>query len=141
MNVSQLIENRITELGDWRGKRMAQLRKLIRDASPELVEEWKWDTPVWSSNGNVVAIGAFKDHIKLNFFRGATLDDPHHLFNSGLEAKTSRTIDLSESDQIDEAALRELVRSAVAANHVKSKPAKPKAKAAPTKKASASRKK
>jgi hypothetical protein len=116
MKASQLIANYITELADWRGDMLARLRKLILEADPDLAEEWKWDTPVWSRKGNVVAFGAFKDHVKLNFFKGASLSDPHGLFNAGLEAKASRGIDIHAGDDIDEAALSELVRAAVAHN-------------------------
>jgi hypothetical protein len=122
---SQHIDRRIEELDDWRGKLLARLRKIILKAAPELVEEWKWDTPVWSHNGNVVAAGAFQDHLKLNFFKGAQLEDPHGLFNAGLDAKATRAIDLFEGDKVDETALRDLVRAAVALNGKKSKPAKP----------------
>jgi hypothetical protein len=121
---SQHIDRRIEELGDWRGKLLAGLRKIILKAAPELVEEWKWDTPVWSHNGNVVAAGAFQDHLKLNFFKGAQLEDPHGLFNAGLDAKATRAIDLYEGDKVDEAALRDLVRAAVTLNGSKAKPAK-----------------
>jgi len=113
---SQQIDNHIEELADWRGKMLTKLRKLILDAAPELTEEWKWGTPVWSYKGNVVAGGAFKDHIKLNFFKGASLKDPKGLFNAGLDAKATRGIDFHESDEIDEAALKDLVREAVAYN-------------------------
>ena len=113
---SQHIEQAIKDLPDWRGKLIAHLRRLIQDAVPEITEEWKWDTPVWSFKGNVVAAGAFKDHVKLNFFKGASLADPKGLFNAGLEAKASRGIDFSEGDPIDEAALKDLVRAAVALN-------------------------
>ena len=113
---SQHIDNHIKELTDWRGKLLARLRKLILDAAPELTEEWKWDTPVWSHKGNVVAGGAFKDHIKLNFFKGASLKDPKDLFNAGLDAKATRGIDFHEGDVIDETALKELIREAVAYN-------------------------
>lgn len=113
---SQLITNQIVELADWRGQMLARLRKLILEAAPDLTEEWKWGTAVWSHNGNVVAVGAFKDHLKINFFKGASLKDPKGLFNSGLEAKTTRTIDLHEGDKINEAALKELIRVAVAHN-------------------------
>lgn len=113
---SQHIDNHIKGLGDWRGKLLGQLRKLILETAPELTEEWKWDTPVWSNKGNVVAAGAFKDHIKLNFFKGASLQDPKHLFNAGLDAKATRAIDFSEGADIDEAALKDLVRAAVAHN-------------------------
>ncbi len=124
MDASELINNMISELTDWRGKSIAQARKIIHEAVPEIVEEWKWDTPVWSYNGNVVAAGAFKDHVKLNFFKGASLEDPNHLFNAGLEAKATRSIDIQEGDKLNEAALKELVRSAVALNSSKAKPAK-----------------
>ncbi len=113
---SQLITNQIAELADWRGQLLARLRALIHEAAPDLTEEWKWDTAVWSQKGNVVAAGAFKDHIKLNFFKGASLEDPHGLFNAGLEAKATRAIDFSAGDKIQEVALKDLVRAAVAYN-------------------------
>ena len=116
MSPSQHITNYITALVDWRGPMLAQLRRLILEADPEITEEWKWDTPVWSRQGNVVAVGAFKDHVKLNFFKGAALNDAHGLFNAGLDAKASRAIDLHEGDAIDVAALQDLVRAAVAHN-------------------------
>ena len=113
---SEQIDKHIQELADWRGKLLARLRKLILEAAPELTEEWKWDTPVWSYKANVVAGGAFKDHIKLNFFKGASLKDSHGLFNAGLDAKATRGIDFHEGDNIDEAALKDLIREAVAYN-------------------------
>ena len=116
MTASQHIDKQIKDLDDWRGKTLARLRKLVREAAPELTEEWKWDTPVWAYKGNVVAGGVFKDHVKLNFFKGASLEDPKGLFNAGLDAKTSRSIDFHENSRIDEPALKELVRSAVAYN-------------------------
>ena len=116
MNASEQITQRINELADWRGKMLARLRKLILAADPGIVEEWKWDTPVWSHRGNVVAVGAFQDHIKVNFFRGASLPDPHGLFNAGLEAKATRAIDLYKGDKLDEPAVRDLIRAAVALN-------------------------
>ena len=119
------IDRRIEELADWRGKMLARVRKIILKAAPELTEEWKWDTPVWSHNGNVVAAGAFQDHIKLNFFKGAQLQDRHGLFNAGLDAKATRAIDLFEGDKVDETALSDLVRAAVALNGSNSKPSKP----------------
>lgn len=114
---SQYIDKHIGEFSDWRGKTLTRLRKLILETVPELKEEWKWDTPVWAYKGNVVAGGVFKDHIKLNFFKGAALQDPKHLFNAGLDAKATRAIDFHEGDEIDEAALTELIRTAVAYNH------------------------
>lgn len=106
----------IAELGDWRGKRLARLRALIKAAGPELMEDWKWGVPVWTYNGLVCSVGAFKDHVKLNFFLGARLKDPKKLFNNGLEAKAMRAIDFREGDKIDEAAVRALIREAVALN-------------------------
>src|SRR5882672_10162722 len=118
MTASERITSHINDLADWRGQVLARLRDLIRGAAPELVEEWKWNTPVWSHNGNVLAAGAFHDHVKINFFKGASLDDPHGLFNAGLEAKASRAIDIRKGDRIEEAALKELVRAAAALNRV-----------------------
>ena len=121
MNASERITNHINELADWRGKLLARLRKLILDAAPSMVEEWKWNTPVWSRNKNVVAVGAFQDHVKVNFFQGASLNDPHGLFNAGLEAKRTRAIDIYKGDVINEAALKELIRAAVALNSARPK--------------------
>ena len=113
---SQHIDNFIKELADWRGKMIARFRKMVLKAAPELTEEWKWGVPVWSFNGNVVASGVFKDHVKLNFFKGAALKDPRKLFNAGLDAKATRAIDFAEDSEFDETALRELVLEAVALN-------------------------
>ena len=121
MNASEQITTYIDGLGDWRGKMLARLRKLIRDAAPVLSEEWKWNTPVWSHNGNVLAVGAFQDHVKVNFFKGASLDDSHGVLNAGLEAKASRAIDIHERDRINEAAFKDLVRAAVDLNGGKPK--------------------
>jgi hypothetical protein len=121
---SQRITNHIAELADWRGTMLARLRQLILEAEPAMVEEWKWETPVWSHNGNVVAAGAFKDHVKLNFFKGASLQDPYGLFNAGSEAKATRAIDIHEGAMIDEVALQELIHAAVAQNAGKQKKAK-----------------
>src|ERR1700716_2151538 len=121
MTASERITSHINDLADWRGQVLARLRELIRGAGPELVEDWKWNTPVWSHNGNVLAIGAFQDHVKINFFKGASLDDSHALFNAGLEAKPGRPIDIHEGDRINEAALKALVRAAVELNRGKSK--------------------
>ena len=116
MTPSQHIDNQIKELSDWRGKMLARLRKLILEAAPEITEEWKWDTAVWSCKGNVVAGGVFKDHVKLNFFKGSSLQDPKGLFNAGLDARATRAIDFSEDDNINERALKDLLRAAVACN-------------------------
>jgi hypothetical protein len=122
MKPSEQITSYVNELADWRGKMVERLRELIRDAAPGIVEGWKWNTPVWSGNKNVVAVGAFQDHVKLNFFQGAALKDPHGLFNAGLEAKATRAIDVYQGDVINEAALRELVRAAVALDSAKPQP-------------------
>ena len=113
---SQEIDKFIKEQTDWRGAWIANFRKLILKTTPEVIEEWKWGVPVWSYKGNVVASGIFKDHVKLNFFKGASLKDPKKLFNAGLEAKATRAIDISEGQKIDEAALQDLIRQAVALN-------------------------
>lgn len=115
-SASQQIDSYLKGLTDWRGKTVTRLRTLIRGAAPELAEEWKWDTPVWSKKGNVVAAGVFKDHVKLNFFKGASLKDPKGLFNAGLDAKASRGIDFHEGDEIDETGLKDLIREAVTYN-------------------------
>jgi hypothetical protein len=110
---SQEIDKAIEDLPDWRGQRMAELRSLINKSDPNLKEDWKWGTPVWTHNGNVVSLGAFKEHVKINFFKGASLPDPQGLFNAGLDAKATRSIDLLEGDAIDQDALRDLIRVAV----------------------------
>ena len=115
-NASQRITNLIAELGDWRGKVLARLRKVILDAAPDITEEWKWGTAVWTNKGLVCSAGAFKDHVKLNFFKGASLKDPKRLFNAGLDAKSTRAIDFTEGDDIDASALKALIRAAVAYN-------------------------
>jgi hypothetical protein len=115
-NASQLITNQTAELGDWRGQVLAQLRKVILDAAPDLTEEWKWGTAVWTNKGLVCSAGAFKDHVKLNFFKGAFLQDPKHLFNAGLDAKSTRAIDFNEGDSIDVSAVKALIRAAVSYN-------------------------
>ena len=116
MNASEQITQRIDQLNDWRGKVLARVRRLILETDPAMVEEWKWDTPVWSRNGNVVAAGPFQDHVKINFFKGAALPDPHGLFNAGLEAKASRAVDIYEGDTLNETGLKALVQAAVAVN-------------------------
>ena len=116
MEPSELLDKRIEELGDWRGQIVAKLRQLVREADPDITEEWKWDTAVWSHNGLVCAVGAFKDNAGLNFFKGASLPDPNNLFNAGLDAKNSRSVRFYEGDTINEAALKDLIRAAVAYN-------------------------
>ena len=116
MNPSELIDRQIAELTDWRGKTMTKLRKIIHEADPEINEDWKWDTPVFSHDGLVLALGAFKGNVKMNFFQGASLPDSHKLFNAGLEAKKTRAIDFHENDKINESALKDLIRAAAAHN-------------------------
>lgn len=116
MNPSERIDQQIAELTDWRGQMIARLRTLIHEAAPDITEEWKWETAVWSHKGLVCAVGTFKKAVKMNFFQGALLEDAHKLFNAGLDAKKTRAIDFHEGDVIDEAALKELIRTAVAHN-------------------------
>ena len=115
---SQHIDNQIAELTDWRGPALARLRALIHEADPELAEEWKWDTGVYSRKGIVCAANAFKNHVKLNFFKGASVPDPHGLFNAGLDSKAMRSIDFHESADIEAkaAGIKELICAAVALN-------------------------
>ena len=116
MNASELIDQQIADLGDWRGEMLARVRKLIHAAVPDITEEWKWGTAVYTQNGLVCAASAFTGHAKLNFFKGAVLQDPKGLFNAGLGAKLMRSIDFQRGDPIPEAALQDLVRAAVAHN-------------------------
>ena len=116
MNPAQLIDQQIADLGDWRGEILAHFRTLIHAAAPNITEEWKWGTAVYTQQGLVCAASAFKDHAKLNFFKGASLEDPQGLFNAGLEAKATRAIDLHQGDRLQEAALQALIRAAVAFN-------------------------
>ncbi len=116
MPASQRISTQIAELTDWRGNLLARLRQLIHAAAPDITEEWKWGTPVWSQNGLVCSAGVFKDHVKLNFFQGAFLPDPKHLFNAGLDAKATRAIDFDEGSDLDETGLKELISAAVVYN-------------------------
>lgn len=113
---SELISKRIAELGDWRGKTLARVRKLIQQAVPDVVEEWKWENPVWSQAGILCTGEAYKQAVKLTFPKGASLEDPARLFNSSLAGNTRRAIDIHEGDEVDEAALQALVRRAVALN-------------------------
>jgi hypothetical protein len=114
---SQLIDARIEELGDWRGETLARVRNLIKQADPEVVEEWKWrGVPVWYHDGMICTGETYKSHVKMTFAKGASLEDPSGLFNSSLEGNTRRAIDFHEGDKIDEKALKGLVRAAVALN-------------------------
>ncbi|MGO4667836.1 DUF1801 domain-containing protein [Bosea sp. 2RAB26] len=114
---SQMIDGRITELGDWRGKMLSQLRAWIRQADPEVVEEWKWrGVPVWSHDGLICTGETYKSVVKMTFAKGASLDDPSGLFNSSLDGNTRRAIDIHEGETIDEGALKTLIRAAVTLN-------------------------
>jgi hypothetical protein len=113
---SQLIDARIKELGDWRGKMLGQLRKIVKDTDPTIIEEWKWNVPVWSSNGLICTGEAYKKAVKMTFAKGAALKDPAKLFNSSLEGNTRRAIDFFEGDKINEKALKALIREAVSLN-------------------------
>ena len=121
-SAAQRITERIQELGDWRGERLAQVRALIHEADPDVVEEWKWmGTPVWSHDGIVCTGESYKQVVKLTFAKGAALKDPSGLFNSSLEGNTRRAIDVREGEKIDEKALKTLIRAAVTLNKSKAK--------------------
>jgi hypothetical protein len=125
-SASELISKRIAELGDWRGETLSRMRKLIKEADPDAVEEWKWmGTPVWSHDGIICTGESYKSVVKLTFLKGASLEDPARLFNSGLEGNARRACDIREGEEIDESAFKALVRQAVALNSSsKSKPSK-----------------
>ena len=114
---SDLIDARIAELGDWRGGMLARIRALIKEADPDAIEEWKWrGTPVWEHNGQICTGETYKSIVKMTFARGASLDDPAGLFNSSLEGNVRRAIDIHKGDNLNEAALKDLIRAAVALN-------------------------
>jgi hypothetical protein len=121
-DASKLIDKKIRELGDWRGKTLSKVRGIIKEADPDIVEEWKWvkptnpGTPVWSHNGGICTGESYKNVVKLTFFKGAALTDPSGLFNSSLDGKVRRAIDIKENDKINEGALKNLIREAVALN-------------------------
>ena len=121
-DASKRIDERIRELGDWRGQTLGKVRRIIREADPDVIEEWKWakatspGTPVWSHNGGICTGETYKNVVKLTFFKGAALNDPSGLFNSSLEGKVRRAIDIKEDDQIEEGALKNLIREAVELN-------------------------
>jgi hypothetical protein len=121
-SASAFIDQKIKELGDWRGKTLARVRAIIHEADPKIVEEWKWakatspGTPVWSHGGIVCTGETYKDHVKMTFAKGAALPDPSRLFNSSLEGNVRRAIDIHEGEKINAAALKELIRAAVALN-------------------------
>ena len=118
---SQLIDARIKELGDWRGQTLGRLRALINEADPDIVEEWKWNVPVWSHDRIICTGETYKSAVKMTFAKGAALKDPSGLFNSSLEGNTRRAIDVRDGEKINEAALKTLVRAAVSLNESKTK--------------------
>jgi hypothetical protein len=126
-SASEQIDGRIRELGDWRGEMLSRLRSLIKEADPEVLEEWKWakatspGTPVWSHDGLICTGETYKEVVKMTFAKGASLEDPSGLFNSSLGGNRRRAIDFSEGDQVDEEALKDLVRAAVSLNTSKAK--------------------
>ena len=114
---SQLIDERIEELGDWRGQMLSRIRSLVKEVDPEAIEEWKWrGTPVWSDDGMICTGETYKTTVKMTFAKGASLEDPSHLFNASLNGNVRRAIDFYEGDEVNEKALKELVRAAVALN-------------------------
>ena len=115
-STSVLIDKRIAELGDWRGQTLSRMRKLIKEADPDVVEEWKWSNPVWSHDGIICTGESYKSTVKLTFARGASLKDPAKLFNSSLDGNTRRAIDMREGEEVDAAAFKALIRAAVALN-------------------------
>jgi hypothetical protein len=120
-SASEMIDGRIAELGDWRGDMLARLRALIKEADPEVVEEWKWSVPVWSHDGIICTGETYKKAVKMTFAKGASLKDPSKLFSSSLEGNTRRAIDFHEGEEIDAKALKALIRAAVALNKAKGK--------------------
>jgi hypothetical protein len=127
-DASKMIDERIRELGDWRGATLRKVRQIIKQADPDIVEEWKWakatnpGTPVWSHNGGICTGEAYKNVVKLTFFKGASLKDPAGLFNSSLDGNVRRAIDIAENEKINERALKNLVREAIALNVGSKKP-------------------
>src|SRR6267378_5165782 len=115
-SASELISKRIAELGDWRGETLSRMRKLIQEADPDVVEEWKWMNPIWSHDGIICTGESYKNHVKLTFAKGASLKDPARLFNSSLAGNVRRAIDIHEGEKVDASAFKALVRQAVALN-------------------------
>jgi hypothetical protein len=125
LSPSELISGRIAELGGWRGETLDRMRELIKEADPDVVEEWKWmGTPVWSHDGIICTGETYKSVVKLTFAKGASLEDPTGIFNSSLEGNTRRAIDIREGEEVDAAAFKALIREAVALNSSKAKPSK-----------------
>jgi len=130
-SASRFIDEKIKELGDWRGKTLAKVREIVHEADPEIVEEWKWMIPVWSHGGIVCTGETYKKVVKMTFAKGAALKDPARLFNSSLDGNVRRAIDIHEGEKVDEAALKNLIRAAVAVNLERLKGLKRKSKAKP----------
>jgi hypothetical protein len=125
-SASELITKRIAELGDWRGKTLSRMRKLIKEADSDVVEEWKWmGTPIWSHDGIICTGESYRNVVKLTFFKGASLKDPARLFNSSLDGNARRAIDIHEGEEVDASAFKELIRAAVALNSSAKKSSKP----------------
>jgi len=116
MDVNKLFKEKVSELNDWRGEGLSQLRNIVEKAAPDAELTWKWGSPVWVQNGLLLSLGSFSDHLKVHFFKGASLLDKNKLLNAGLEAKTTRGVDIFEKDKIDEVTLIELVKEAVSIN-------------------------
>jgi hypothetical protein len=124
-SASELISKRIAELGNWRGKTLGRMRTLIKEADPDVVEEWKWMNPIWSHDGIICTGESYKNHVKLTFAKGAALKDPARLFNSSLDGNVRRAIDIHEGEKVDESAFKALIRQAAALNSSgRSKPSK-----------------
>jgi len=122
---SQLIDEKIEELGDWRGRMLSKVRNIIKQVDPEVVEEWKWrGTPVWSHDGIICTGETYKNVVKMTFAKGASLEDPMHIFNSSLDGNVRRAIDFHQEDQVNEEALKELIRAAIALNKSSRKPSR-----------------
>jgi len=131
---SELIDQRIADLGDWRGDTLSRMRGLIHEADPDVVEEWKWmGTPTWYHDGGICTGESYKTHVKLTFFKGAALKDPGKLFNSGLEGNVRRAIDIHEGEKIDATAFKALIREAIALNAASAEKRAPRKKAAAAK--------
>jgi hypothetical protein len=120
MNASEQIDKYISGITDWRGEVLKQIRKITLSVHPDIIEEWKWKSPVWSHKGMICSASAFKEHVSMNFFRGAELKDPKKLFNSGLESKNSRSVKILENESVNASALKKLIQEALILNKKKS---------------------
>ena len=116
MDVNKLFDQRVKDLGDWRGEALSSLRKIVDEAAPDSELTWKWDSPVWTQNGLLLSLGSFSDHVKIHFFKGASIPDKEGVFNAGLEAKATRGVDIFEGENIDKTSLKKLISEAVTLN-------------------------